>query len=372
MGSDSVLYRRYKPESNEATESCKTLILCKLKRLALFLTNVLYRNGQSVFTDLYRLHNHCYKKEDKMDDIAKAKELENNKPNEALKIYKKLIKDNRYFSEKIWWFSFFSATIGYMLTYKINEQIQINRVLIFILLGITAFLPPFILHIKEKFKTVEQKWQKNTTIFMTGFFMFLSVFIMPILISIIVILSTLVLSAPFIFLVKLITNQSFDTMPKVYGIIFGTPAAIITTSYLLSPNRGFCSPFPLSVLFKDAMTALFLGYLKILSIIVGTLFCLSFFFLWKNGFDATTVLLVLISGMFSGCLLIRIDVNLTLGYELNMYRARILAKLGYRYQARYWLGEAAGMLTDHKVSDDIKKELIRLAQELRLNIHSII
>ena len=52
------IYSLCKPGSNEVTESCKTLILCKLKRLGLFLTNVFYRNGQSVFTDLYRLHNH--------------------------------------------------------------------------------------------------------------------------------------------------------------------------------------------------------------------------------------------------------------------------------------------------------------------------
>jgi len=73
------LCRLYKPENNEARESClkiqnsdKTLILGpnlsfdsnedpvdKLKRLTLFLTGVLYRHEQSVFADLYRLHNHC-------------------------------------------------------------------------------------------------------------------------------------------------------------------------------------------------------------------------------------------------------------------------------------------------------------------------
>jgi hypothetical protein len=73
------LYNLHKPESNETRESClkiqnsgKTLILGpnlsfdsnedpvdKLKRLALFLTDVLYRNEQSVFADLYGLHNHC-------------------------------------------------------------------------------------------------------------------------------------------------------------------------------------------------------------------------------------------------------------------------------------------------------------------------
>lgn len=52
-------YQLYKPESNEVRESCKTLILGKLKRLALFLTDGLYRSEQSVFADLYRLHNHC-------------------------------------------------------------------------------------------------------------------------------------------------------------------------------------------------------------------------------------------------------------------------------------------------------------------------
>jgi hypothetical protein len=71
------LYSLYKPESNEARESClkihnsdKTLILGpnlsfdsnedpvdKLKRLTLFLTDVLCRNKQSAFADLYGLHN---------------------------------------------------------------------------------------------------------------------------------------------------------------------------------------------------------------------------------------------------------------------------------------------------------------------------
>lgn len=59
MGSDSVLYRLDKPASNEVTESCGTLILYKLTRSTLFLTKVLYRNGQSVFKDLHRLHNPC-------------------------------------------------------------------------------------------------------------------------------------------------------------------------------------------------------------------------------------------------------------------------------------------------------------------------
>ena len=73
------LYNLHKPESKEARESClkiqnsdKTLILGpnlsvdsnedpvdKLKRLALFLTDALYRNEQSVLADLYGLRNHC-------------------------------------------------------------------------------------------------------------------------------------------------------------------------------------------------------------------------------------------------------------------------------------------------------------------------
>jgi len=71
MGSDSVLYSLYKPESNEATESCKMMILRKLKRLTLFSTGVLYRNDQPVFTDLYRLHNHCWAAVSVRDDLLK-------------------------------------------------------------------------------------------------------------------------------------------------------------------------------------------------------------------------------------------------------------------------------------------------------------
>ena len=306
-----------------------------------------------------------------MDDRSKAKELEENNPKAALKMYKKLIRKNRYFSERVFFSGIFSVVIGVLGLLKVTDVIEINTIVSTILLGLVAFLPPFIFHSWEKIRSIEEKWQTMSTIIFSGLFLFISVLLTPVIVFLLIILGVIVLAGPFLVILKLIINQPYETIMRSYGLPFIIMAAILTISYHISPDRGFSSPFPLRRLFKDAITAFFLGFRKILGILVGTMFCLSLYSFWVNGFDLNVLLSFGIAGFLNGILLCRIDINMNLGYELDICMARTLMKLERKHQARFWLGEAVGILSTDNLSEDIEEEIYKLAQKLNLKTRSL-